>query len=231
LLKRYAPRIAGPATLLGLLVIVASTLLSLGPVGYAGVALIIVGFALYFVRSEGIARDPVTVQPPVRGRWVAINSPATRVPSHGTRELGQAFAIDLVYQPDPSVRWRGVRSWPPARRPQSFPAFGQPVFAPADGVVVAASGWQRDHLSRNSPIGLAYLIPEMLIRGILSLFSGFFVVGNHVIVDLGSGAYAVLAHLRRGSIRVRPGERVRTEQQIAECGNSATHPSRTCTSS
>ncbi len=219
-LKRYAPRMAGPAIALGVLVLVGGRLVPLGPIGFLGVALIIVGFGLYFVRAEDVARDPVSVRPPVQGRWIAINSPASRVPSHGTRELGQAFAIDLVYHPDPSVTWRGVHGWPPARRPQTFPGFGQPVFAPADGVVVAASGWQRDHLSRNSPLGLLYLIPEMLIRGIFSLVNGLFVLGNHVILDLGDGVYAALAHLKRGSIRVRPGDRVRAGQQIAECGNS-----------
>jgi murein DD-endopeptidase MepM/ murein hydrolase activator NlpD len=46
------------------------------------------------------------------------------------------------------------------------------------------------------------------------------VLGNHVVLDLGGGVYAVLAHLRRGSVRVRPGDRVATGQQLAECGNS-----------
>ena len=219
-LKRYAPRIAGPAIMLGALAIVINTVFSIGRLGYAGTALIVAGLALYFVRSEDVAREPVTVRPPVRGRWLAINSPATRVPSHMTRELGQTYAIDLIYQPDPHVTWRGVHSWPPVRRPGSFPAFGQPIFAPADGVVVAASGWQRDHLSRNSVPGLMYLVPEMLIRGVLSLLNGFFVLGNHIVLDTGDGVYAVFAHLKRGSLLVRPGDRVQAGQQLAEWGNS-----------
>jgi len=46
------------------------------------------------------------------------------------------------------------------------------------------------------------------------------VLGNHVILDLGGGVYAVLAHLRRGSMRVDEGERVRPGEPVAECGNS-----------
>jgi hypothetical protein len=209
-----------PAILAGVVVIVASSVLSLGRVGFAGVALIVAGLALYFVRSEDVARDPVTVEPPVQGRWIAINSPASRVPSHGTRELGQAYAIDLVYQPDPHVSWEGVHRWPPVRSPKSFAGFGQPIIAPADGVVVAATGWQRDHLSRNSPLGLAYLVPEMVIRGVVSLFSGYFVLGNHVVLDLGDGVHAAFAHLKRGSVCVRRGQQVRAGEQIAECWNS-----------
>jgi murein DD-endopeptidase MepM/ murein hydrolase activator NlpD len=41
-----------------------------------------------------------------------------------------------------------------------------------------------------------------------------------VVLDLGGGVYAALAHLRRGSLRVRPGDRVAAGQQLAECGNS-----------
>ena len=60
----------------------------------------------------------------------------------------------------------------------------------------------------------------MVIRGAVSLLSGYFVVSNHVILDLDNGIYAVFAHLKRGSIRVRRGEHVQAGQQIAECGNS-----------
>ena len=45
-------------------------------------------------------------------------------------------------------------------------------------------------------------------------------MGNHVVIDLGDGVYAVLAHLRRRSIRVAAGQHVCAGDQIAECGNS-----------
>jgi murein DD-endopeptidase MepM/ murein hydrolase activator NlpD len=41
-----------------------------------------------------------------------------------------------------------------------------------------------------------------------------------VVIDLGDGVYALLAHLRRHSVRVTAGQRVAVGQQIAECGNS-----------
>ncbi len=46
------------------------------------------------------------------------------------------------------------------------------------------------------------------------------ILGNHVVLDLGDEVYAALAHLRRGSVRVRPGDRVAAGQQLAACGNS-----------
>src|SRR5690606_40533081 len=64
----------------------------------------------------------------------------------------------------------------------------------------------------NSWPGFAYLLVEgMIFRALLSLLTlspGRFVVGNAVVLDIGDGVYAVLAHLRRGSVRVRKGDRV-----------------------
>jgi len=219
-LRRGLQRASTPLIVLGILVVTAAVVFDLGRWSLVGSMLIASGVVFLFVRTERPGRDPVVVRPPVRGRWIAINSPATRVPSHGTRELGQAYAIDLVHAPDPARDWRPVHRWPPARRPETFPAFGQPVVAPADATVVEASGWQRDHWSRNSPLGLVYLMVEMLIRGVLSMFDGRFVLGNHVVLDLGDGVFAVFAHLRRGSLQVRPGDRVRAGDQLGECGNS-----------
>jgi hypothetical protein len=41
------------------------------------------------------------------------------------------------------------------------------------------------------------------------------ILGNHVVLDLGDGVYAALAHLRRGSVRVRPGDRVAAGLPVA----------------
>ena len=44
--------------------------------------------------------------------------------------------------------------------------------------------------------------------------------GNHVILDLGDGRYALYAHLKPGSITVEVGEQVRQGQVLGELGNS-----------
>lgn len=179
-----------------------------------------VALVLLFVKATppGTRREPIEVEPPVRGRWVAVNSPATRTPSHGTHAYGQTFAIDLVHEPDPARPRVAVARWPLARRARTFPGFGQPVLAPADGVVVRVSDWQRDHWSRNSWPAVLYL---MLIEGSARELTGpGRIVGNHIVLDLGDGAYALLAHLRRRSALVTKGDRVRAGQPLAACGNS-----------
>lgn len=163
-------------------------------------------------------REPVETEPPVRGRWAALNSPADRTPSHGTHGYGQTYAIDVLAEPAEGGR-PGFRAlWPMVRRNKDFPAFGEPLFAVADATVVHTENRQRDHLSRNSLPAVLYL---MLVEGSLRDIGGVRkILGNHVVLDLGNGVFAAYAHLQRGSVTVRPGDRVRAGRQIARCGNS-----------
>lgn len=166
--------------------------------------------------GDDIRPEPIVVCSPVLGRWRAMNSPATRVPSHGVHAYAQTYAIDLLHEPAASNRppfgW-----WPLARRSDAFPGFGQPVLAAADGVVIAAHDGERDHLSRNSFPALAYLAVEERVRA----RSGHpRMLGNHVIVDLGDQVYALYAHLRRRSVRLDPGQQMSAGAHMADCGNS-----------
>ncbi|MGW6532010.1 M23 family metallopeptidase [Streptomyces venezuelae] len=172
-------------------------------------------------REAKVSEPPATVEtaPPVTGRWSALNSPADKVPSHGTRSLGQAYAIDIVAEPAegagrPAFAWL----WPLARGNRAFPAFGAPLLAVADATVVHAEDGQRDHLSRNSLAGILYLI---VVEGFgRSLGGARRIVGNHVILDLGEGTYAMYAHVKQGSLAVRAGDRVTVGQELGRCGNS-----------
>ncbi|MEU1489925.1 M23 family metallopeptidase [Streptomyces sp. NPDC005776] len=179
-------------------------------------------------KARSAAADPrpaVEVEPPVSGRWTALNSPADKVPSHGIHGYGQTYAIDIVAEPEPGPegergpsRPKFRRLWPVALRNDRFPGFGAPLLAVADGTVVYAAHGRRDHLSRNSLPALLYLmVLEASVRDVLGPGS---IVGNHLVLDLGNGTYAMYAHLRRGSLRVGVGETVRAGQQLAECGNS-----------
>ncbi|MEU2285380.1 M23 family metallopeptidase [Streptomyces sp. NPDC013178] len=168
--------------------------------------------------SPRLARDPVEVAPPVTGRWLALNSPADHTPSHGTHAYGQTYAIDVVAEPEQGARPGFSRLWPLARRSAAFPAFGAPLLAVADGTVVRAADGQRDHLSRTSLPALLYL--TLLEGSVRDLFGARRIVGNHVILDLGDGTHALYAHLRRGSLTVREGDRVHAGQPLAACGNS-----------
>lgn len=88
----------------------------------------------------------------------------------------------------------------------------QPVYAPFDGIVAAASdGWPdliRDGLR---PL----VVPPKLVNADIRPFAG-----NYVIVQ--SPAVAMLlAHLRRGSLTVTAGQGVVRGQRVGAVGNSA----------
>jgi len=151
---------------------------------------------------------PVTLAFPFRGRWLARNSPARRVPSHGTHLLGVTYAIDFIAvdergRPAPRT-WRTMVA---TERPELFRGFGQPILAPVAGTVVSTHDGECDHDARRSQLAL---LPYALTQAKRVRAGVPAIAGNHVVVSLGHGGpFVLLAHLRRGTIRVRSGDVVR----------------------
>lgn len=162
----------------------------------------------------------VEVSMPFTGTWRVRNSPARRVPSHGTDLLGSGYAIDFVAVDDrhrtaPGRTWRTFLATEP---PELFHAFGRPVFAPVSGTVVAARDTEPDHEARRSQLALVpYALGQAsrLREGVRAI------AGNHVIISLSPGGpFVALVHFRSSSVRVAVGDTVTEGQHIAECGNS-----------
>jgi murein DD-endopeptidase MepM/ murein hydrolase activator NlpD len=170
--------------------------------------------------SERSTIREIVISLPFAGLWSARNSPARRVPSHGTDLLGERYAIDFVGV-DHRRRTAGHRDWrtflatEPAER---FYAYGRPILAPADGVVVDVHDGEIDHAGRRSQLTLLpYALGQRarLRQGLGAI------AGNHLIIALrDSGAFVALVHLRAGSVRVVVGAEVTTGQPVADCGNS-----------
>ncbi|WP_227497116.1 M23 family metallopeptidase [Planctomonas psychrotolerans] len=163
--------------------------------------------------------EPVPLTYPLTGWIRARNSPARRVPSHGTDLMGTTYAIDLI-PVDSRGRaargnWRAVLT---TEEPETFVGFGAVVRSPATGTVVIAHDGERDHEARRSQLALVpYLAaqPRRIRRGPGAI------AGNHVVISLGDGGpYVLTAHLRKGSVRVQVGDRVTAGRPIGQCGNS-----------
>ena len=161
---------------------------------------------------------PLPLRLPFDGRWVAGNSPARRVPSHGTDLFGSRFAIDFVAVDDrrrTAIRrdWRAITGSEP---PELFLAFGRPVLAPTAGTVVVAHDGEEDHLAHRSPVtGVPYLLGQRR----RALGGAAAIAGNHGILHVGH-AYVAVVHLQRGSVVVREGQDVAEGEVVAGCGNS-----------
>lgn len=171
------------------------------------------------------AADPVVLEYPFRGRWLARNSPARRIPSHGTDLFGVTYAIDFVgvdqHGRSSPITWRTAFATEPA---ELFVGFGRPVLAPATGTVLATHDGETDHEARRSPFAA---FPYLLTQRERARGGAAGLAGNRVIIGLGpSGPFVLPAHLRRWTVGVRPGDRILAGQQVGECGNSgnSTHP-------
>lgn len=163
--------------------------------------------------------DFVDLRYPFTGRWSTRNSPARRVPSHGTHLMGTTYAIDFigVDRRGRSAPW----SWRAAlstEDPERFVGFGRPILAPCTGRVVVAHDGEADHEARRSqPALLPYAVTQArrVRQGAPAI------AGNHVVLAIGGGGpFILLAHLRCRSIRVAVGAQVGEGDVLGECGNS-----------
>jgi hypothetical protein len=160
------------------------------------------------VRDHGSSRwaQFVILTLPFRGTWLARNSPARRVPSHGTDLFATTYAIDFIAvkgRRTPTTRdWRTLLATEPVER---FFAFGQASLTPASGRVVASHDGEMDHSARRSQTSL---VPYALREAARARQRAGALAGDHVIVELDQGGYVLLAHLRAGSLRVDVGTRV-----------------------
>jgi hypothetical protein len=158
----------------------------------------------------------VDLEYPFSGRWLTQNSPANRVPSHGTTLFGTSYAIDFV-PVDDTGRTAAITfvSLVRPEPPETFPGFGRPVLAPIEGVVAAAHDAEADHPAyRGMPsIGYALTQRRRSEAGWVEL------AGNHVLIET-EGVVVAVCHLQQGSVKVRPGQRVRVGDVLGRCGNS-----------
>ena len=171
-------------------------------------------------RSAGqLANDPVLLSVPLHGSWRVQNSPANRVPSHGTEAFGSSYAIDLIpvdeHGRSAPRTWRGLVA---AEPPELFVGFGRPILAPIAGVIAHVHDGELDHEARRSQLSL---VPYMLRQLDRARRGAPGLAGNHVVIAVGvGGPFVLLAHLQRGSVQVQPGQVITTGLPVARCGNS-----------
>ena len=168
--------------------------------------------------------EPIIVEFPLRGEWLSPNTPGTKVPSHGTNQLGTRYAYDFI-----QVDWN--RMGTPAYRVgvmqylfsgvklSDYYCWGQEVYSPCDGIVVAAEDGYAENEKTNLLADMSnayknahYFDPEK--DDIQS------VAGNYVIIKYCENVYAALCHLQTGSIQVSVGQMIKKGEVIGRVGHS-----------
>ena len=148
-------------------------------------------------------RYRLPVGDPTTGEWYVANGGTTKATSHSWEVVSQRYAYDLVVVGEGSLeRWRTGTT---GGGKEDYLCYGEPVVAPADGIVVEVRGGLPD---APRP-GTGWIDP----------FAEDF-RGNHVAIEHAEDEYSFLAHLAPGSVRVRVGERVARGQEVGRCGNS-----------
>jgi len=181
------------AVLLGLQLAPPRRIRLVGNIPYA-LGWLFLGLEWLRVFSPVSPRDGVVISPPFRGEWYVLNGGRSALVNHHYPVRGQRYALDLLMTVG-GREWEGDRD-----RLESYPSYGQPLSAPADGRVCRVVNDRPDVAIGDSDPGHA--------------------AGNHVVIDIGGGRWVLLAHLMKGSVSVSEGERVRRGQPIGRCGNS-----------
>src|SRR5829696_4138837 len=142
-----------------------------------------------------LAIQLVRIYTPPAGEWAMLSGGRSTLISHHYSTPVVRDALDFMQLDEEG---RGYQGDP--KRAESWYGFGEPVLAPAEGTVVSVSDVHPDE-----PIGDLGQTPPY---------------GNHIVLEISRGRYAVLGHLKQGSVRVSEGERVRGGQQIAAVGDT-----------
>jgi hypothetical protein len=171
------------------------------------------GFAAFQIANIVMGRQPPTIPLvelgfPLRGGTFLVVNGGNEILINAhlkTRDVaqprfarwrGNGYGIDLVAIDRYGLRASGMR---PADN-HRYRIFGWPVLSPCDGKVILSIDDRPDMAP-----------PEIDNREHLA--------GNHVLLICGD-AHVVLAHFRRGSIKVRAGDTVRVGQWLGNVGNS-----------
>ena len=142
-----------------------------------------------------MVRNTTKLMLPFNGVWTILSGGDTKVTNHHVDVPAQkhAFDIAMTNEEGKAYRTNGLTN-------EDYYAFGQPLYAPCDAIVVQAVDGVKD----NKP-------GEM---------NPIFVPGNSVMLKTVNKEYILLAHFKNHTLQVKEGDSVKQGQLLGYCGNS-----------
>lgn len=166
----------------------------------------------------------IAVEFPLHGVWITPNTPGTTVPSHGTTKYGESYAIDFVMvNDDDPLKKAYKKSFFTyllfGLNLSDFYGWGQTVYAPIDGEVVSVV----TSIEERNPVKISDDIRNMITvtnKYAKDENSPALVAGNHILIQSSTDLYLLLAHMKKGSIIVKPGQKIHVGQPLGQLGHS-----------
>lgn len=130
----------------------------------------------------------------------------TKVQALGITANSNEFASDFIY-----LDAQGREYHDDPRQLDNWYGYGQPIYAPGAGVVLAIANdipenWFED--AKATKLGHPKLPADKDPKDI----------GNFVLIDHQNGEYSLLVHMKTGSVIVKPGDRVQPGQPVGRIG-------------
>jgi hypothetical protein len=142
-------------------------------------------------------KDCYIVALPVKGRWRASHAGGAEVVNYHNAYKSQAYAIDIMKLSEDGKLYKNRGG-----AIEDFYTLGENIYSPVNGVVVTMV----DSLE-NMKVSFA---PNEKKNP----------AGNHVAIRFAGNRYVFLAHLGKGSIRVKTGDTVKAGDLVGRAGNS-----------
>ncbi len=150
------------------------------------------------IRGFGSPANAIDVSFPLRnGTYYVAHGGSDAMINYHHAHAAQRFALDIVRLNRFGIRASGIYPKSLAR----YFVFNDPVYSPVEGVVL------------RSVDGMPDLTPPERDTDVRA--------GNHIAIQpVGADVYILLAHLKKGSVRVREGDHVQPGQLLGRVGNS-----------
>jgi murein DD-endopeptidase MepM/ murein hydrolase activator NlpD len=152
-------------------------------------------FTPYVDETAAKARNTTAMRLPFKDEWFVFWGGDTEAQNYHVVSPAQKNAFDFIILDGRGQSYRTDRS-----SNADFYAFGKKIYAPCDAEVVTTT----DGINDNKP-------GEM---------NPLQALGNSVILKTAAGEYIIMAHFKKGSVKVKTGDKVKQGQQLGLCGNS-----------